>query len=97
MSSQTPIAPLETIQAIDPIEQPASFDPIEQPASLDAPVETASADATMRDRIAQRAYELYERRGRVPGFDAEDWYAAERELLAEEPRSGLAGDSAGDR
>jgi hypothetical protein len=32
------------------------------------------------DRIAQRAYERYEARGREDGWDLEDWYEAEREL-----------------
>lgn len=30
--------------------------------------------------IAQRAYELYEQRGRQDGLDLEDWLEAEREL-----------------
>ncbi|PYR60239.1 MAG: DUF2934 domain-containing protein [Acidobacteria bacterium] len=33
-----------------------------------------------RDRIAQRAYELYLARGGNDGQDQDDWYAAEREL-----------------
>jgi hypothetical protein len=32
-------------------------------------------------RIAARAYELYERRGRKHGHDVDDWLRAERELL----------------
>jgi DUF2934 family protein len=32
------------------------------------------------DRIAQRAYERYEARGREDGHDMEDWLEAEREL-----------------
>jgi hypothetical protein len=32
-----------------------------------------------RDRIAQRAYERYEARGREDGRDQEDWFEAERE------------------
>lgn len=32
------------------------------------------------DHIAQRAYELYEQRGRQDGLDLEDWLEAEREL-----------------
>lgn len=31
-------------------------------------------------RIAQRAYELYEQRGRQDGRDLEDWLNAERQL-----------------
>jgi hypothetical protein len=32
------------------------------------------------ERIARRAYELYEARGRGPGYDLDDWLQAEREL-----------------
>ena len=32
--------------------------------------------------IAERAYQLYLKRGRVDGFDREDWRSAERELKA---------------
>ena len=32
------------------------------------------------DDIRQRAYELYEERGGVPGNDAEDWFRAEQEV-----------------
>jgi hypothetical protein len=32
------------------------------------------------DRIAQRAYERYEARGREDGYDQDDWFEAEREL-----------------
>jgi hypothetical protein len=37
--------------------------------------------ATMdRDRVAQRAYELYMARGCADGQDVDDWLSAEREL-----------------
>jgi hypothetical protein len=38
------------------------------------------ADVSSADRIAQRAYERYEARGREDGHDMEDWFEAEREL-----------------
>jgi hypothetical protein len=34
------------------------------------------------DAIAKRAYELYLERGSVPGYEMEDWLAAEAELTA---------------
>lgn len=37
-----------------------------------------------REAIAKRAYELYLRRGSVPGYEVEDWLQAEAELIAEE-------------
>jgi outer membrane protein TolC len=42
---------------------------------------TATID---RDRLAQRAYELYLARGGEDGRDLEDWLTAERELLERE-------------
>ena len=41
-----------------------------------------------RKRIAQRAYELYLARGGKHGQDMEDWFRAERELVASSPRTG---------
>ena len=34
----------------------------------------------MEQEIQQRAYELYERRGRTDGYDLDDWLQAEREI-----------------
>ena len=36
------------------------------------------ADQDLQDRVARKAYELFEDRGRTPGDDVEDWLAAER-------------------
>lgn len=36
--------------------------------------------APTRDEIAEAAYHRYVSRGRQHGFDADDWYEAEREL-----------------
>ena len=33
------------------------------------------------DAVAKRAYELFEQRGRIPGFDSDDWMKAESELF----------------
>jgi hypothetical protein len=34
------------------------------------------------DRIRERAYENFEKRGRTPGHDLQDWFRAERQILA---------------
>ena len=42
----------------------------------------------LEDEIRRRAYELYEQRGYLPGNEQDDWFAAEREILARyNPRS----------
>jgi hypothetical protein len=33
-------------------------------------------------KIRERAYQLYQERGSIPGFENEDWLRAEREVLA---------------
>jgi hypothetical protein len=35
----------------------------------------------LNDEIARRAYELYEARGCVDGFDVEDWLQAEQDIV----------------
>ncbi len=35
----------------------------------------------VEERIRRRAFELYERRGRVDGFALDDWLQAEAEIL----------------
>jgi hypothetical protein len=36
----------------------------------------------LEEEIRQRAYEIFEERGRTPGNEHEDWVRAEREVLA---------------
>ena len=50
--------------------------------------EQARSPEVTQEKIAQRAYSLYEARGRQEGHDLDDWLQAERELLEEE--SGLS-------
>ena len=49
----------------------------EQTGQMAQAFKRATADHA---HIAQRAYELYEQRGRQEGWDVEDWLKAEREL-----------------
>jgi len=47
-----------------------------------SPEETELSDtALMRRLFARRAYQLYEARGCLDGFDLQDWLQAEREVL----------------
>lgn len=38
-------------------------------------------DDRVEEYIRQRAYQLYEQRGRTDGFDLDDWFRAEAEVL----------------
>jgi DUF2934 family protein len=46
-----------------------------QEVSMDGLIES------LQERIQQRAYELYEARGRVDGYHEQDWARAEKEVL----------------
>ena len=49
-----------------------------------SPEETELSDrALLRRLFAQRAYQLYEARGCLDGFDVQDWLQAQREILAQ--------------
>jgi hypothetical protein len=56
--------------------------PVRKAASLSNP-----APMELEDQIRRRAYELYEERGRTPGFEREDWARAEHEILSTKTRS----------
>lgn len=55
--------------------------------AIDTATTTHRQDATglrseeLQERIRERAYELFEARGAVPGHDLEDWVMAESEIL----------------
>ena len=40
-----------------------------------------AASKDIENRIRDRAYQLYEQRGRVDGFALDDWFQAEAEVL----------------
>lgn len=51
-------------------------------AGLTQEMKKASSVMTLEDEIRLRAYELYEERGRTPGFEHQDWVRAEHEVLS---------------
>ena len=56
---------IERVQHLDEKEKPPAF---------------AEVERTI-DKIQQRAYSLFEKRGEHPGLDWEDWLLAEHEVL----------------
>lgn len=78
----------DVVESDDPVPPDLEHDRIARSSETldaDAPPVTARPTETVRrprDRdIAERAYEFYERRGRMPGHEVDDWLAAERDLL----------------
>jgi hypothetical protein len=48
-----------------------------------SPPEPIVGEIALRRRVAEKAYELYEKRGHTHGHDLGDWLEAERLVLAE--------------
>ena len=44
----------------------------------------SAKNESLHERISQKAYQLYEQRGRVDGYEVTDWIRAEAEVLAAE-------------
>ena len=45
--------------------------------------ESSESEQELRERIEQNAYDLYQKRGELHGFDIDDWLEAERLVLAQ--------------
>lgn len=56
------------------------------PQNLPAKTAKTAASATRAhvspDRIRERAFEIFEKRGSQPGHDLQDWFHAERQISA---------------
>jgi hypothetical protein len=61
-------------------------EPRTKPATSRSPQPRIS-DQELYERVARKAYELYQQRGEAPGDDFADWLLAER-LVREELRHG---------
>jgi hypothetical protein len=51
-------------------------------AVVTSEVKQNGSQADLEAEIRRRAYELYAQRGYTPGHENEDWFVAEREILA---------------
>lgn len=65
-----------------PSKPPAAADKIKK-SPKPGPAPELGLPADLRDRIARKAYELYQKRGRVEGHDLQDWLDAEAILRDE--------------
>ena len=63
-----------------PQTTPRSKRPTARKGSVPAASNAKAQDSALYKRITQRAYELYEQRGRQAGYELEDWLQAEREI-----------------
>jgi len=78
MATSSPSQPKATRSKSTPKTNGAAVArPTEEPKKASAP--TAIASPSTED-IARRAYEIYEREGRQPGTELQNWLKAEAEL-----------------
>ena len=63
-----------------PKTTPRSKRPTARRGPAPAASNAKAQDSALYKRITQRAYELYEQRGRQAGYELEDWLQAEREI-----------------
>jgi hypothetical protein len=54
------------------------------------PPPTNSSPVDLTAQIRERAYQLFQERGSVPGHEHEDWVRAEREVLTRQDRQQTA-------
>jgi hypothetical protein len=57
---------------------------------LPTSVTSESQDLNLEQQIRERAYELYEARGREDGHDEEDWFRAKEEITIRKFRTATA-------
>jgi hypothetical protein len=51
---------------------------------------TNSSTVDLTSQIRERAYQLFQERGSIPGYEHEDWLRAEREVLGRQDRQQTA-------
>ena len=71
-------APGQKASTVTPISQGG----VPHEGSSAKPIQSRAMEPAILDQIRRRAYELFEERGRLEGFDQEDWVRAEAEILA---------------
>ena len=68
-----------------PVKKPSGAKNRKHLSAVEEQVNTIpSANGEIQPRIAERAYELYQRRGGHHGQDLDDWFLAEQEIMAED-------------
>ena len=76
------LAPVETSSASTPMKKSATRKPAAKPEIVKSEPRANLVPINLENEIRQLAYLMSERRGFAPGHEAEDWIAAEREVLA---------------
>jgi hypothetical protein len=61
-----------------------------KPSTLAPKADAPTVLTPIEQQIQQRAYELYEQRGKTDGYDLEDWLQAEREIKGTQTNAAAA-------
>jgi hypothetical protein len=70
---------VKSVKKVQPLKQPS---PMEQDANREreGAAQSAMLDEQTRQQIAEKAYYRAQQRGFSPGYELEDWFAAETEV-----------------
>ena len=68
---------VKSVKKVQPLKQDA---PVERQGSADPATQSSMIDEQTRQRIAERAYYRAQQRGFSPGYELDDWFAAEAEV-----------------
>jgi hypothetical protein len=52
-----------------------------KPSENEQPNRASHIPIELQEEVQRRAYEIYQKRGRRDGFELEDWFQAEAEVL----------------
>jgi hypothetical protein len=76
----------ETINNKQVITMPESTAPAKKTAKATSPSTLSPTPIDFEAQVRQRAYEIYQERGCIAGFENEDWLRAEQEVRARSSR-----------
>jgi Protein of unknown function (DUF2934) len=66
---------------------PVLIENVEPLSPIDPMRPSEERPVTRHEEVAQRAYEIYESRGRTDGADADDWLQAERDIPSQQTQA----------
>ena len=87
-AGKTATKPISKSRVSATTKRPALSQAIHKEPQVSYPGPSMALSEELRERIAQRAYEIHRRRGGQHGSDWEDWLQAEREILLQQPPPG---------
>jgi hypothetical protein len=71
---------VKSVKKVQPLKQPSPIEQQDAAAERETAAQSAMMDDGTRQKIAEKAYYRAQQRGFSPGYELEDWFAAETEV-----------------